>query len=157
MGLKPEALIQHEVEPSLLGSWHANLLTINRSKCVLFANDKTLFNFIIPSVQKAQWQKIDIEFKGMLQCVLADEGFDKSIIEHVLSEYDQVGFANTSSKSVIGSMNELAYYYQGRIEEAGGVHTYMMPKIIQGLNYMRFKPIEHSRPIEMLRQLLSQK
>jgi hypothetical protein len=93
MGLKPEALIQHEVEPSLLGSWHANLLVINRSKCVLFVNDKTLFSFIIPAMQKGQWHELDTLFKELLQCVLADERFDTSIIQQVLSEYDEIGNA----------------------------------------------------------------
>lgn len=156
MGLKPKALIQHEVEPSLLGSWHANLLVINRSKCVLLANDKTLLNFIIPAVQKAQWQSIDIEFKGMLQCILADEGFDKSIIEQVLFAYDQIGFANTSNRSVIGSMNDLAFHYQFKIEEAGGVNTYMMPEIIKAMNRVPFSRLEHCRPIESLQHLLNQ-
>jgi hypothetical protein len=156
MGIKHEALIQHEVESSLLGSWHANLLIIDRSKCVLFANDKTLFNFIIPDVQKAQWQKIDAEFKAWLQCVLADEGFDTTVIEQVLSEYNQIGFANTSNRSVLGSMNDLAFHYQVRIEEAGGIHSYMMPEIIKTMNRVPFSRLEHYNPIKSLQHLLNQ-
>jgi hypothetical protein len=157
MGIKPEALVQYEVESSLLGSWHANLLVINRSKCVLFVNDKTRFSFIIPAVQKGQWHKLDTLFKELLQCVLADEGFDTSIIQQVLSEYDQIGFANTSNRNVIGSMNDLAYHYPVRIEEAGGVHSPMIPEIIRNVNRVPFKAVGFTYPIEVLRNLLNSK
>jgi hypothetical protein len=30
----------------------------------------------------------------------------------ILAEYDEAGFANTSSKSVLGSMNDLAFHYK---------------------------------------------
>ena len=46
MGLKEADLVRHEPEFSFLGSWHANLIHIDRRKCVLFTNDKTLFNFL---------------------------------------------------------------------------------------------------------------
>ena len=47
MGLKPADLSTDSETDALLGSWHANLIHINRKKCVLFVNDKTLFNFIL--------------------------------------------------------------------------------------------------------------
>ena len=45
MGLKSSDLCTEEPRFSYLGSWHANLIHIDRRKCVLFVNDKTLFNF----------------------------------------------------------------------------------------------------------------
>lgn len=35
-----------------LGNWYANLLVIDRRKCVLFTNEKTLYSFLLPNVKK---------------------------------------------------------------------------------------------------------
>ena len=54
MGLKEAALSKSEPDFSRLAGWHANLIFIHRRKCVLYVNDKTLFNFIVPDVSQAQ-------------------------------------------------------------------------------------------------------
>jgi len=36
-----------------LGNWYANLLRIDRRKCLLFTNEKSLYTFLIPKVLKA--------------------------------------------------------------------------------------------------------
>ncbi len=153
MGLKNEALVQQESTPSLLGSWHANLIIIDRNNCVLFVNDKTLFNFLIPDVTTAQLRQLDTLFRDFLQCILAEEGFDKTTTDKILQEYAEIGFANTNNKSVLGSMNDLAYHYQYHIEEEGGVHSCMVPQIIHELNRMPMSAIAARYPIDALREL----
>lgn len=32
-----------------LGNWYANLLRIERRKCLLFTNEKTLYSFLVPA------------------------------------------------------------------------------------------------------------
>ena len=135
MGLKSGDLVENESSSGCLGSWHANLILIDRRKCVLFVNDKTLFNFIIPGVKKAQLGKLDELFRSYLQCILADEGFNDQIIQ----EYDTIGFANTNNKSVIGSMNDLAFNYTVSIQQDGGINSCMLPPIIHQLNRMPMK------------------
>jgi len=153
MGFKNDALVQKESMPSLLGSWHANLILTDRSKCVLFVNDKTLFNFLIPDVPKEQFRQLDKLFRDFLQCILAEEGFDQTTTDKILQEYTEIGFANTSNKSVLGSMNDLAKHYQYYVEEAGGVHSCMVPQIIHELNRMPMSAITACYPVEALREL----
>ena len=104
MGLKPSDLCAEEPRFSYLGPWHANLIHIDRRKCVLF-------NFIVPDLSRAQIRELDKLFKSYLSCVLADAGIPETDRGRILSEYDEVGFANTNSKSVLGSMNDLAFHY----------------------------------------------
>lgn len=153
MGLKNEALVQQEPTPALLGSWHANLINIGQSHCVLFVNDKTLFNFLVPDVPKEQIRQLDRSFRDFLRCILAEEGFDKTTTDKILQEYAEIGFANTNSKSVLGSMNDLAYHYQYHIEEEGGVHSCMVPQIIHDLNRMPMSAIAAHFPVKALREL----
>ena len=153
IGLKPKNLAEEDASTSLLGSWHANLLLIDRRKCVLFVNDKTLFNFIIPGVKKAELVKLDDHFKSYLQCILADEGFDKTICDQIQQEYDTIGFANTNNKSVMGSMNDLAFNYTLSIQQDGGVNRCMLPKIVHQLNRMPMGALKYQYAITALQSL----
>jgi hypothetical protein len=153
MGLKQSDLCAEEPRFSFLDPWHANLIHIDRRKCVLFVNDKTLFNFIAPDVARAQIRELDTLFKGYLSCVLADEGVAEADRDRILSEYDEVGFANTNSKSVLGSMNDLAFHYKYSILEAGGVHSPAVPGIIRRLNRMPMGSLKYVFPIEALRAM----
>jgi hypothetical protein len=153
MGLKQSDLYTEEPRFSYLGPWHANLIYINRRKCVLFVNDKTLFNFIVPDLSRAQIRDLEKLFKSYLSCILADEGFGEAGRTRILSEYDEVCFANTSSKSVLGSMNDLAFHYKYSIQEAGGVHSPAVPEIIRRLNRMPMGALKYVFPIEALKAL----
>ena len=153
MGLKQSNLCTEEAHFSYLGPWHANLIHIDRRKCVLFVNDKTLFNFIVPDLSRAQIRELNKLFKNYLSCVLADAGFSESDRARILSEYDELGYANTSSKSVLGSMNDLAFHYKYSILEAGGVHSPAVPEIIRRLNRMPMGTLKYVFPIEALKAL----
>jgi hypothetical protein len=153
MGFKNDTLVQQDPQTSLLGSWHANLINIDRSHCVLFVNDKTLFNFLIPDVSKEQFRQLDTLFRGYLQCILVEEGFDKTTTDNILQEYAEIGYSNTNNKSVLGSMNDLGQHYQYYIEEEGGVNSCMIPQIIHELNRMPMCAIAACYPIDALREL----
>ena len=151
MGLKLSHLCIEEPHFSYLGSWHANLIHIDRRKCLLFTSDRTLFNFIVPDVARATIRQLDKLFINYLSCVLADEGFADVDRKRILSEYDEIGFANSSSKSVLGSMNDLAFHYKYSILESGGVHSPAVPEIIRRLNRMPMSAIKEVFPIDALK------
>ena len=153
MGFKKSDLREDEPVFSYLGSWHANLIHIDRRKCILFVNDKTFFNFIAPDVGKVQIRELSTLFRGYLQCVLAEEGFDELTKRKIMMEYDDVGFAKTNSKQVLGSMNDLAFHYRCHILAEGGVHSCMVPSIISQLNRMPMKGLKYRYPIEALRAM----
>ncbi len=153
MGLKKADLC--EVVPifSYLGSWHANLMYVDRRKCILFVNDKTLFNFIAADVSRADIRDLGVLFKSLLQCVLSDEGLEASAKEKIMSEYNELGYAKTQNRSVLGSMNDLVFHYKYLIQDAGGVHSHEIPGIIQKLNRMPMGALEYAYPIEALRAM----
>lgn len=71
MGLRSRVVENDTLPSDGLGHWHANLIYINRRKTVLFANDKTLFNFIAPDVKRTEIRELDKLFRFYLQCVVA--------------------------------------------------------------------------------------
>jgi hypothetical protein len=99
---KQSGLCADEPHFSYLGPWHADLIPIDRRKCVLFVNDKTLLNFTVPDLSRAQIRELDQLFKNYLNCVLADAGIPEADRGGILSEYGEVGHAGTNSNSVQG-------------------------------------------------------
>ncbi|MEK6583118.1 MAG: hypothetical protein AABY50_02160 [Nitrospirota bacterium] len=152
MGLSSSGLTNEEPENSFLGSWHANLISIDRRKCVLFANDKTLFNFLIPDVTRAQLREMDKLFLLFLSCVLSDEGFEQKVKDKILEEYREIGYANTNNRNVLGSMNDLAYHYKYHILDEGGLYSAAVPDIIRRLNRMPMSAIGYKYSIDAIRQ-----
>lgn len=153
MGLNKSDLSVQDSDPGTLGAWHANLLYINRRKCVIFVNDKTLLNFTIPDLKREQLRRLDTLFKNWLCCILAEEGLDESLRESIMQEYEHIGYAATASRSVIGCMNDLVFHYKIHLESQGGVHSAMLPQIIQQLNRMPMKVLNYGYPIDALFRL----
>lgn len=44
-----------------LGNWYCNLIRIDKRKCLLFTNGKSLYSFLIPNVLKANLKNIEEE------------------------------------------------------------------------------------------------
>jgi len=151
MGLKKKDISENEPSESYLGSWHANLVYIDGKKCILFVNDWTLFNFIVPDISRAQIRELSTIFKVTLECVLSAEGITDGEKSKLISEYESIQYANTNSKSVLGSMNDLAFHYKYHIQSEGGVHSYAVPDIIKELNHMPMGALEYTYPIEGLK------
>ncbi|MDI6687573.1 MAG: hypothetical protein QME06_05055 [Desulfobacterales bacterium] len=151
MGLKKSDVSENEPSESYLGSWHVNLIYIDGKKCLLFVNDKTLFNFIVPDISRAQIRELSRIFKATLECVLSAEGVPEMAKTKIMSEYELIQYANTNSKSVLGSMNDLAFHYKYHIQYEGGVHSYAVPGIIKKLNHMPMSALDFVLPIEALK------
>lgn len=153
MGLKPSGYAPDQAPSGRLGSWHANLIYVDRKKTVLFVNDRTLFNFIAPDVARAQIRDLSGLFTFWLSCVLSDEGFGESAKARILGEYKDVRCAPSNNRHVLGSMNDLALHYKYYIVEGGGIHSPEVPGIIRKLNRIPFVAIKSKLPIELLRNL----
>jgi hypothetical protein len=66
-----------KVKFGFIGGWHSNLLHVERRKCVLFTNDKTLFSFFVPGLKKPEFNHFDELFRQYLFKSLLNEGFSQ--------------------------------------------------------------------------------
>lgn len=137
-----------------LGNWYANLLRIDRRKCILFANEKTLYSFLIPNVLKKNIRNIQEEFLVNLNFNLQAEGFALDVINKVMQEYQEIGFAKTASKKILGSMNQLAFEYEVLIEMKEGLENLKVLEMNRDINRTILKGIKYLHPIEALQELL---
>ena len=153
IGAKPKDLLSETPPFQFLGPWHANLIYIERRKTILFVNDRTLLNFVVPDVPRSQIQELPDLFRSALSCVLSDEAIPENVKSRILAEYNDIGIAKSANRSVLGSSNDLAYHYKRAILEAGGVHSPRVPLIIKKMNRMPLQAIEFKFPIDELGEM----
>ena len=70
MGLTKSNLSEIEPVDIAIGPWHANLIYVFGKKCVVFVNDKTLFNFIVTGVTRTQIKTLSEIFNKNLSSAL---------------------------------------------------------------------------------------
>jgi hypothetical protein len=146
-----------EQREGVLGGWHANLLRIERKKCVLFTNDATLFSVFVPGMNKVRMERMALIFGQELFRSLNREGFGQSEIEAVLSEIQDIHYAKTNNRSVLGSMNDLACQLEWIVHANGGLGQASMQSVAHELNRIRLSAIrEHAFSVEALRNRLEQ-
>ena len=140
-----------------MGNWYANLIRIDRRKCLLFTNEKSLYTFLIPKVLKANLKNIEQEFLINLSYNLQNEGFGLDLINRVMQEYQEVGFAKTSNRQVLGSMNEFAFQYEVLIMQKEGLENIRILELNKHINRTIMGAVKYKHPIEALRQLITKK
>jgi hypothetical protein len=140
-------------DTSELGSWHANLLRIDRRKCVLFTHDTTLYSFLVPGLRKPQFQNFRDVFGQNLFKRLRLENFSQEYIEVVLDEHLDISISKTNNRSVLGSMNDLAYQIRYKISSGGGLNYMDLDKMNHYLNRIPMGAIEETYSIDALSNL----
>jgi hypothetical protein len=153
IGIKTPAVIEprdNATEP--LGDWCVNLLRIQRKKCLLMVNEKTLFSILVPEVKKSQIQNIAVVFREALFATLIDEEFTAEQAEKILSEYDEIGISKTTDRSVLGSMNDYAYHYKDFIESCGGFERCRIPALMMHINKMPMGARNYAYAIDLLKE-----
>lgn len=143
-------------KPVLLGNWHANLLYVERRKCVLFTHDATLFSFFVAKLIKSDFQNLTAVFLQYLGEALIDADFEK-YIPQIMQEYqDNLQITTSSNRRVLGSMNDMVYIIRFSIERDGGLERINPIELSRILNTIPFKAIQYNCAIECLRHNLSQ-
>lgn len=157
LGVTPSPLV-HSGET--LGSWHANLLRFDRRKCILFTNDATLYSVFVPGVRKPQFQQIrDVLGQAVFRSLRLG-GFHQSQIEAVLEQIDgtnELQITKTRDRSVLDSMNDLAFQLEWMISEGGGLEGCPIDDINQRINRIPMSAIRpHTYSIDALRSTLDE-
>jgi hypothetical protein len=142
-----------EQPPGFLGPWHANLIRIERRKCILLTNDRTLYSFLIPAVKKNDLGNFGELFALHLKMNLEKEGFSPEDTSKALAEYGEIAVAPTSSRSVLGSMNDLADQADFLVSRAGGLEKGDMFTVNMMLNRIPLGAIKYRYAIDKLYEL----
>jgi len=143
------------ISSDVVGSWHANLLRVDRRKCILFTHDATLYSFLVPGLKKPQFENVREVFGQNLFKNLLWENFPQNQIEIVLDEHREIIIAKTNNRSVLGSMTDLAFQIKYQIAAMGGLVNVNLAELNHGLNRIPMSAIKEIYSIYELRKLLN--
>jgi len=149
----PSGSMAPEPLSDFLGPWHANLIRIERRKCLLLTNDRTLYSFLVTGVKKKDLVNFRELFALHLKMNLAKEGFGPEDIDKALEEYGEIAIAPTANRSVLGSMNDLAYQADYLVSRAGGLGKGDILTVNMMLNRIPMGAIKFDYAIEKLYKL----
>jgi hypothetical protein len=140
---------------SSLCDWHANMLWLDRKKYVLFTNDQTLYSFLVPWNKSPRSTDFMKRFRLGLLKSLMSEGLVEVQIEYLLSEHTQISITKTNSRSVLGSMNDLAIQIKSMIFVSGGLTDVNWPEVNRQLNRIPMSAIKYKVGIDELKRRLA--
>lgn len=151
LGTKPTSALD---QPPGLFDWHANLLRLDRKKYVLFTNDQTLYSLLMHWVKTPRSADFPERFRLGLFKSLMSEGFVEEQVEYVLSQHAQVTITKTNSRSVLGSMNDLAFQIKSLIHISGSMAGADLSEIARQLNRIPMRAIKYGVGIDELKRRL---
>ncbi len=151
LGVKPT---NEPNQPSSLSDWHANLLWLDRRKYVLFTNDQTLYSFIVHWTRKPQSIGFLKRFRlGLLKSLMSEE-LTEPQVENMLSGHMQFTIAKTNSRSVLGSMNDIAFQIKSMVLIRDRLNDADLPEINRQLNRIPMSAIKYKFGIDELKRRL---
>jgi hypothetical protein len=137
-----------------LSVWFANLLRLDRRKCVLFTNEKTLFSLFVPDLKRQQLRGLGDVFFEHLSERLAVEGLGK-YMEKFLVDRNAIAIAKTNSRIVLGSMNDFALMIEYHVRGYGGLESADLKRLNWQLNRTIAGPLGNRYAIEAFERELS--
>jgi hypothetical protein len=108
-----------EEHPASPEDWYANLLRINARKCLLVTHAGTLFSVFVPDVLVADLRPLGPFLVPRIQAALAAEGLPPNTLGNL--DPADLRLAKTADRSVLGSMNDLAFLCKWIAADDGGL------------------------------------
>jgi len=127
--------------------WYANLLWFERRKCLLLTHVGTLFTIFEADVSASDLRSTGPFISALIRRELLSEGLPPDAFVDPGSE--DVVYAKTANRSVLGCMNDMAYMCQAAIAKSGSLrHTNLLAlnrSLRRNINSTR----NYERPIDL--------
>ncbi len=116
-------LLGHAVRPTEQppgdDDWYANLLWIERRKCLLLVHADTLFPVFRADIRVDELRPLGTYVVRAIEEELHAEGLPLDVLGRL--EVNDVHVARTASRGVLGFMNEMAFHLRYQIDYEGGL------------------------------------
>jgi hypothetical protein len=105
--------------PASDDDWYANLLWVDRRKCLLLAHAGTLFPVFVAAIRKTELRPLGVYLVKRVEAELRSEGLPPDSFGRL--DPDAVQLAKTASRTILGFMNEMAAHCDYAVADAGGL------------------------------------
>ena len=136
--------------------WHANLLVINRKKCIIVTHTLSLYSFFIYGATRKDFDSFKTLFNDHLRAQLKSEGLSKPALFDTNGDDVDLIFTKTNNKSVLGSMNELSYRLEYAVWDWEGAENPDEVKMADYINDTPMTAIKETWPPRELNRILSE-
>ena len=128
--------------------WYANLLWLDRRKCVLLTHAGTLFPVLIADVRKRDLKPPGPLLAARIEAALADEGLPRDVLGPL--DPDRVRLARTASRSILGFMNDSALASRFSVELAGGLANVDLDDLNRSLRRQLHNRDGYRQPLDLV-------
>jgi len=98
---------------TLLGDWYADFLSVGRLRLVLVVSQPSLLSLVVPA---RDLKNLAAHIRSSLQLLLSSLGVPPDVVARELHEMDEVAYAPTASRVVLGCMLDLGFQARLRLE-----------------------------------------
>jgi hypothetical protein len=116
LGIRAKELVT--VEPGD-DDWYANLIWLDRRKCLLLVHAGTLFSVLVPDARKSELVPFGPSVVALIHRELQVESLP--LDRFGILDPTAIVFARTDSRTALGYMNEMARFSEYAVEAAGGL------------------------------------
>jgi len=149
--LKITPIENPEPATGALGDWYANLVPTYAGDLVIFVNERSLVTVAVPV---KEIENLIPLFRLRIENLLLMLDVDQDVIDTEISHLEPVHFARTASRSILGSMNDIAWNYQYISEEAEHVSRLSLSDAELKLSMMPSGVLDYQLPAEVAIELL---
>lgn len=128
--------------------WYANLLWIERRKCLLITHTATLFSVFIPDVRAAQLRPPGPLVVARIHDALSAENLPTTALGRLDAQH--VTVALTANRQILGTMNDHAGFIEHVITADGGMARYDLDTLHHSLHRAINSVTGYIPPIELV-------
>ncbi|MDZ7736646.1 MAG: hypothetical protein U5P41_11495 [Gammaproteobacteria bacterium] len=156
--LKADDLAEPVESEEGFGAWYVNHFQVDRRKCLIFMNEKSLLSFILFGVKKSNTKKEtfhELCLNGVFQ-LFEIEGFPIDYINVILDNSKQSRYMKTTDRKTLGNLNDLIFLYEHRILSDGGLEYCDLTEIIMKINRTPQRNIGWGYSVDKAKEILSE-
>ena len=144
LGIK-ENEVPHTEE--FMSLWHGNVFMIGRRKCLLLTHNESYYSVFVYGVRKSDMKDLPTTIKKFLQELMRIDGFTLSQIVTMAKSIENITYAKTSDKKVLGVMTDMVHmlkYFNMTEDELA---------LSARLNHTPYKRKEFAYPVDELKSM----
>jgi hypothetical protein len=133
--------------------WYANLLWLDRRKCLLITHAGTLFSLFAADIRVTDLRPFERRIVALLEDALLEEGLPSDTLGRL--DPDEVRIAKTASRPALGVMNQMTLEISWHTDRAGGLWNIDSDELNRHLRRsLHTKDGDHRIPLELVRERL---
>ena len=152
--IKDEPLEGSIPTTTALGDWYANVIPMPFGELLLFVNERSFLTVAIPGEEV---KFILPQLRQRVDDLLERFNVPNRLVIAEIRNMDSVLITKTASRSLLGSMNDIAFNYQVMVQYDETDRIQNLGKLELNLSSMPHKPLDYGFPIDIALKLLKEK